>query len=266
MYPELARNSLASGALYFFRGMRLLLHPQLRMFVLIPVVINCLLFAALTTLLVRYFDQLTGWDLPLPEILQFLEKTLKWVAGLLIVVVVMIGYGYSFNIITNVLAAPFYGLLSQRTEELLTGIKCPDEPLLQMTVRTVFRELKKLLYFVTRGIFIFLVMILLGLTLILNFLAPVIGTLWSAWSMSIQYVDYAADNHRTEFATLRKLLRKRRYSCVGFGGTVMGCSMVPILNIITMPAAVIGGTLFWVNEVKGIQVMPAPAVVDRPRS
>lgn len=258
MYPDLARNSLVSGAQYFLHGLRLLLHPQLRWFVLIPLIINCLLFAVLTTLLVQYFDRLTQWDLPLPEILQFLEKTLKWVAWLLIVVVVLIGYGYSFNIITNIFAAPFYGLLSQRTEEMLTGVKCPDEPLLQMIFRTIFRELKKLLYFVTRGIFILLVMILLGLTLVLNFLAPVVGTLWSAWSMSIQYVDYAADNHRTEFATLRKILRKRRYSCLGFGGIVMGCSMVPILNIITMPAAVIGGTLFWVNEVKGLQVMPVP--------
>lgn len=262
MYPDLARNSLVSGAQYFLHGLRLLLHPQLRWFVLIPLIINCLLFAVLTTLLVQYFDQLTQWDLPLPEILQFLEKTLKWVAWLLIVVVVLIGYGYSFNIITNIFAAPFYGLLSQRTEEMLTGVKCPDEPLLQMIFRTLFRELKKLLYFVTRGIFILLVMILLGLTLVLNFLAPVVGTLWSAWSMSIQYVDYAADNHRTEFATLRKLLRKRRYSCLGFGGIVMGCSMIPILNIITMPAAVIGGTLFWVNEVKGLQVMPVP--IEKP--
>lgn len=259
MYPELARNNLASGACYFLRGLRLLLHPRLRLFVLIPLVINCLLFAVLTTLLVRYFDQLTGWDLPLPEILQFLEKTLKWVAWLLIVVVVLIGYGYSFNIITNIVAAPFYGLLSQRTEEMLTGVACPDEPLLQMIPRTIFREVRKLLYFISRGIFILLVMILMGLTFILNFLAPVLGILWSAWSMSIQYVDYAADNHRTDFDAVRKLLRKRRYSCIGFGATVMGCSMIPLLNIIAMPAAVIGGTLLWLNEVKGLQVAAEPS-------
>lgn len=257
--PELARNSLVSGARYFFRGLRLLLHPQLRWFILIPLIINCLLFAVLTTLLVQYFDHLTTWSLPLPEILQFLEKTLKWVAWFLIVVVVLIGYGYSFNIITNIFAAPFYGILSQRTEEMLTGVQCPDEPLLHMIPRTIFREITKLVYFVSRGIFILLVMLFLALTFILNFLSPVVGTLWSAWSMSIQYVDYAADNHRTEFATLRKLLRKRLYSSIGFGGTVMACSMVPVLNIFAMPAAVIGGTLFWVNEVKGLQVATSAA-------
>lgn len=252
MRPELSCNSLNSGARYFFHGLRLVLHPRLRLFVLVPFAINCVLFIALTTLLVQYFDHLTDWQLPLPEILQFLEKTLKWVAWFLIVVVVLIGYGYSFNIITNVLAAPFYGLLSQKTEELITGASPPDEPLWKMGPRTIGREILKLIYFFSRGIFVFLVMLLLGLTFILNFLVPVIGTLWSAWSMAIQYVDYAADNHQTEFVTLRKTLRKRRYSSIGFGGMVMAFSMVPLLNILAAPAAVIGGTLFWLNETKGL--------------
>ncbi|MBC6907277.1 sulfate transporter CysZ [Saccharophagus sp. K07] len=259
MHHELPRNSPISGVHYFLRGLRLVFHPQLRLFVLVPLAINIALFIILTTLLVQYFDELTNWQIPLPEILQFLEKTLKWVAWFLIVVVVLIGYGYSFNIITNILAAPFYGLLAQKTEELVTGQKLPDESLLLMILRTVVREIRKLVYFLTRGLFIFLVMLLLGLTFFLNFLVPIVGTLWSAWSMSIQYVDYAADNHKTDFGLLRRILRKRRYSSVSFGGVVLGCSMIPVLNIIAMPAAVIGGTLFWVNEVKGLQVTRPPA-------
>lgn len=256
MHAPLSRNSLISGARYFARGLRLLLHPQLRWFVLVPIAINCVLFVVLTTVLLQYFSHIGDWHLPLPEILQFLEKTLKWVAWFLVVVVLLIAYGYSFNIITNIFAAPFYGVLSQKVEELVTGQPVADEPLIKMIPRTMLRELQKLLYFITRGIFVFLVMLLLGLTFILNFLVPVVGTLWSAWSMAIQYVDYAADNHQTDFAMLRKMLRKRRYSSIGFGGTVMACSMVPFFNIIAIPAAVIGGTLFWVNEIKGLQVSP----------
>ncbi len=256
MQSELSRNSLVSGARYFVRGLRLLLHPKLRWFVLVPIAINCVLFVALTTVLLQYFSHLADWHLPLPEILQFLEKTLKWVAWFLILVVLLIAYGYSFNIITNIFAAPFYGVLSQKVEELVTGNVVEDEPLMRMIPRTMIRELKKLVYFITRGIFVFLVMLLLGLTFILNVLVPVVGTLWSAWSMAIQYVDYAADNHQTDFVVLRKMLRKRRYSSIGFGGAVMACSMVPVFNIIAMPAAVIGGTLFWVNEIKGLQLLP----------
>lgn len=74
--------------------------------------------------------------------------------------------------------------------------------------------------------------------------------------MTIQYSDYAADNNQIHFRYLRKKLRKRIYSSIGFGGTVMGCSMIPFINIVAMPVAVIGGTLFWINELKDLGQKP----------
>ncbi len=234
----------------------MLLRPELRYYILIPVALNCVLFIALTTIFVHYYDALTNWDdNHLPAWLAwlgFIETALKWIAWFLISSILVIAYGYAFNIITNIIAAPFYGMLAQRTEELLTGKRPPDEPLAKMVVRTIARELQKLIYFVFRGIFILLLIILVGTIPIINILAPAIGLLWSAWSMTLQYSDYAADNNQVDFRRLRKKLRKRIYSSVGFGGTVMGVSMIPVVNIIAMPVAVIGGTMFWVNELKGL--------------
>jgi CysZ protein len=241
-------NNFFIGSQYFWRGLGLLGHPKLRVFVVIPIAINCLLFIALTAVMIRYFDQFAAWELPLPAILQFLEKILKWVAWFLIIVLGLIFYAYAFNIVTNLIAAPFYGLLAQKTAELIADQPGPPEPLTKMILRTLIREAHKLLYFFTRGIFIFLIILLLSLTFILNFLVPILGTLWGAWSMAIQYADYAADCHQTPFLTLRKILRKRKYSSLGFGCTVMGFSMIPLANILATPAAVIGGTLFWLNE------------------
>lgn len=250
MVTDEAQNNLLTGARYFFRGIKLLLHPQLRKYILVPLLVNCVLFISLTYFLIGYFDNLSQWDLNLPAWLELAEKVLKWAAWFLIVVVVLIGYGYLFNIITNILAAPFYGLLAQKTEELLLGVGPPDESLLKMIPRTTIRELQKLLYFLVRGLMVLLLMLVLGTLLVLSFLVPVIGTLWGAWCMAIQYVDYPADNHQTPFRSLRKRLRSRKYSSIGFGTMVMGCSMIPVLNIIAMPAAVTGGTLFWIHELR----------------
>lgn len=245
-------NSISCGAGYFFAGVRMLLRPELRKYILIPLLVNCFIFIALTTILVQQFDSFTSINWHLPEWLDFLEKTLKWVVWFLLVVVLVIAYGYTFNIVTNIIAAPFYGLLAQKTETLITGIAVDDEALLKMIPRTIGREFKKLLYFITRGIFILLIMVLLGTIPLLNFSVPVVGTLWSAWCMAIQYVDYSADNHQTDFRRLRKKLRKQKYSSIGFGGTVMGCSMIPFVNILAMPAAVVGGTLFWTQELRNL--------------
>lgn len=247
MYPRTGKNNIALGASYFLDGIKLLWRKELRPYILVPLVINMLLFVVLTVLAVQYFGELLIWSQGfLPEWLEWLA----WIAWFVLGAVALLIYGYSFNVITNLIAAPFYGLLAEKAEELLCGEALPDESLARMIPRVTWREIIKLTYFVLRGIFIILLIILVSFIPVINVLAPLIGLLWSAWSMSIQYADYAADNHQTGFEDLRFRLRNRIYSTVGFGGMVMGCSIIPVVNVFAMPAAVTGGTLFWLNELK----------------
>jgi CysZ protein len=39
-----ASNSLACGVRYFFDGVRLVLRPELRKYIVIPLIINCIIF------------------------------------------------------------------------------------------------------------------------------------------------------------------------------------------------------------------------------
>lgn len=77
---------------------------------------------------------------------------------------------------------------------------------------------------------------------------PFLAVSWGAWVMTLQYVDYPADNNHISFNELRRQIKNKRYSTLGFGGVILIGSMVPIINIFIMPIAVAGGTLFWVNE------------------
>ena len=43
-------------------------------------------------------------------------------------------------------------------------------------------------------------------------------------------------------------LRDKRWQSLGFGGIVYVALLVPLLNLLIMPAAVAGATLFWVRE------------------
>lgn len=232
------------------------MHKELRLFVLVPIAINVVFFVILTSLLFSYFDKLIQWNMPNEGWWRFLaavQGALEWMLGFIVATVLIITYGYFFNIITGLLAAPFYGLLAERTEVLLTGEEVESESLIAMIPRTFFRELQKLLYLAIRTPIIFLLGIMLGASGILAFCAPLLGAAWGAWSMAIQYADYPADNHRLGFRRLRKRLRRRSYSSLGFGGMVMLGSMIPIINIIIMPAAVTGGTLYWVRELKHLE-------------
>lgn len=70
----------------------------------------------------------------------------------------------------------------------------------------------------------------------------------SGWLLALEYVDYPASNHEVRFKELRLRLRKRRALTLGFGTAVVAATMVPVLNLFVMPAAVAGATALWVSE------------------
>ncbi len=237
----------AKGAGYLVRGLAMLPTPGIRRFVLIPLLVNLLLFTAAIVLLIGRFNgwidyMMSAW-LPDWQWLDFLRYLLWPLFALLILVVVY----YSFSVVANLIAAPFNGLLSERVERQLRGAVVADDSwaeLVRVIPRTLARELAKLAYYLPRV----LLLLVLSFIPLLNVAMPVVWFLFGAWMMSIQYCDYPMDNNRVSFAEMKRLLKARRLSAVGFGGLVQFGLLIPLLNLILMPAAVIGATLFWIEE------------------
>jgi len=253
MIQPLPNNNVMTGANYFFQGVRLLWHPKLRAYILVPLLVNIVLFIVLTSALISYLGMFThGLSFDVADWLKPAVDFFLALLGIVLVVLVLIIYAYSFNIITNIIAAPFYGLLAEKAEELLTGEPLEGEAIGSMVPRVFKREIKKLLYFIMRGLLIMLIMLLISLVIpvVGGLAALAIGLSWNVWCMTIQYADYPADNHRCSFTRTRKKLWNSRYSSFGFGGMITVCSIIPIVNIFAMPAAVTGGTLYWLNELK----------------
>jgi len=235
------------GAGYLVRGLQMLPDPSIRHFVIVPLLVNILLFGGAIWLLVDQFDiwvdYLINKLLPDWEWLEFLRYLLWPLLALLVLVIVY----YSFTIVANFIAAPFNGFLAEKVERQLRGVAVGDEgwgALLAMIPRTLQRELAKLAYYLPR------VLLLLVLTFVpvIGLLSPVLWFLFGAWMMSIQYCDYPMDNNKVSFGQMKQLLKSERLTAVGFGGLVQLGMMVPLLNLVLMPAAVVGATLYWVEE------------------
>jgi len=243
------KKPLKSGPGYLLQGLRLLNHPKIRWFVLGPILINLVLFILLTWIAIEQFAGLLNWLMDkIPSWLDFIAW-LFWVlfGGFLLLV-----YGYSFAIIGNILASPFYGPLAERTEQVITEKKISNpmtkKEILALAGRSVTRELIKLGYFLPRIIGILVLTLILSFIPVINLLAPAIAFLWGAWSLALQYIDYPADNNQTGFSELRKQLREHRLISISFGGSVLIATTIPVLNLFTMPASVIGATAFWIER------------------
>lgn len=230
-----------SGAGYFLKGFDLINTKGVRRFVLIPLLVNISMFGfafyhAFLQLDI-YMTELESW---LPEMFSWLTYLL-WPLSLMLILVI---YSFVFSSISNWLAAPFNGLLSEKVEARLTGESLGSGGLLDVVKdvpRTLSREWTKFIYYLPRALGFLL------LTLI-----PVIGQiLWFfflSWMMAVQYKDYPFDNHKVPFHTMKDTLKQNQGLSYSFGMTTAIFSMIPIVNMIVMPVAICGATALWVDR------------------
>ncbi len=237
-----------SGAHYLLEGLRLIRQPGLRRYVAIPLLISTLVFAGAIFGLGYWLDSLINALLGyLPSWLDWL-RYLLWplftIAGVLIIF-------YSFSILTNLIAAPFNGMLAEAVEQHLTGQTIDTggwKALMKDLLPSFASELRKLVYFIVRAVPLGLLFLVPGI----NLAAPFIWALFSAWMLAIEYVDYPMANHLLHFSDQKRLLRQRRLLSYGFGGSSLLMTMIPVVNFLAMPVSVAGATAMWVGELKAM--------------
>ncbi len=239
------KGNIVEGIGYLVDGAKMLGHPALRLFVVVPLIINIVIFGTLIgyglSFITEFMDR---WLTALPEWLRFIQ----WILWPLIWLTFSLISGYLFTAVALIIASPFNGLLAEKAEELVTGkpVNGPEglAAALMLVPRGIVRELAKLIYYVPMAIFVLIVTFIP----VLNAVAPFLWFLLGAWMMSIQFVDYPMDNHQLSFADVKEAVRSRRLSSMGFGGAVALCTGIPIVNFFVVPAAVVGATLLWCRE------------------
>ncbi len=238
-------KDLVKGVHYIRQGLQLIRQPGLRRYVVVPLLISTVLFSAGIVVGIQLLGILLGWMLGwLPGWLDWM-RYLLWPIFVLTAVLLVF---YSFALLTNLIAAPFNGLLAEAVERHLSGSPPEDsggwQALLGDIVPSLLSELRKLLYFLLRA----LPLGLLFLIPTINLAAPFLWVLFSAWMLAIEYADYPMANHLLHFAEQRKRLRSRRLLAYGFGGSSLLMTMIPVVNFLAMPASVAGATAMWVGE------------------
>ncbi len=227
-------------------GFRLISKPGLRRFVCIPLLINTILFALLFLVMQHYMGAFNHWfEHYLPAWLHWLSVIL-WIVFFVSFFLILT---YTFVTIANIICAPFNSFLAEKVELYLTGQVKESRSLYENfkdIPRIVGRQLKILGYYLPRAL---LILILLFLPVV-QAAAAIVWFLFNAWFMALTYIDYPTDNNRVSISSVRVWLNERRWVALGFGGSVLVASMIPIVNFFTIPAAVAAATKWWVEEQK----------------
>ena len=241
------RNNPLSGAIYFLRGIPLALRPGVRRYILLPLLINIGVFAAVVYFGADWLDRTVDQALPEWEWLEFV----RWFLIPVFVAGVLVAGFFVFNLVANLIAAPFNGLLAHAIEERILERRDESEAAMASTRgvftgigATITSELRKFSYLALRCIPLLLLFLIPGL----NLLAPLLWLLLGAWMMAIAYMDYPMANHDLEFLEQRRLLKGKWLLSMGFGWAVMFALAVPLVNFLVIPCAVAGATLMWVEQ------------------
>lgn len=239
-----------TGAYYFLRGWQLITQPGLRTFVILPLLVNFILFGGA---FIWLFSHLGDWlDMALGALPNWLHW-LQWLLWPIAVMAILLTFSFTFAMVGNLIAAPFNGFLSEKVELHLTGQPLDDASLADLIKdipRVLVREWSKLLYWLPKAIGLLLLFIIpaIGQTI-----APLLWFLFTAWMLAIQYIDYPFDNHKISFAQMRDELKQQRGLNLTFGALVSFATTLPIINLIIMPVAVCGATAIWVDHYRDKQ-------------
>ena len=242
-------NNFGNGASYLLQGFRLLKQPRILPFVIIPLLLNIVLFYFSVSYLYASFELwLNEFLNQIPEWLSFIQ----WLLWPLFAGMILLFIAYGFTFFATLIGSPFYGLLAEQTEKVMTGESSDSTMgvfgILALIPSALMREIQKILHY---ALWLIPLLILSLVSLFVLPLAPLMPFLWfifGAWMLAIQYTDYNYDNHQIGFKVLKKDLKSDRATALGFGAATTLSAMVPLLNIIAIPAAVCGGTAFYVDR------------------
>ncbi|WP_131781920.1 sulfate transporter CysZ [Legionella gresilensis] len=231
----------STGMSYLLLGMVNLPTKGLRRFVILPIFFNLLVFIGLFYLLYHYLFPLSNYYVnQLPSWLSFLSTIFM----IFFILSCFLFFLATFTIVFNLIAAPFNGILAERAQYLLRNQMIPELTYSEITVRTVKRQMQFISYFFPR----FIGMCFLFFIPFIHPFFPFIWFAFNSWILSMQYQDYAMDNNLVDFKTMRQLMRQNKEESFGFGFLINCISFIPILNIVSMPAGVIGGVLMFCDR------------------
>lgn len=214
------------------QGIKLLTHPELRKYLLIPLFINIVLYTGAFVL---------GYHSVSALLHQFIPAWLDWLSWILwplfFISFLIIGF-FTFTLLANLIAAPYYSQLSAKTLQIITG---QDAAIIEQAWDKVFvGELKRVGYLLLR----ILPLLVLFLIPVVNLIAPLLWAVFASWGIAMEFLAYPLESRGLPFPEQKQFMQQARWGVLSFGGvTGLGLTL-PVINLLMGQAAVIGATIY----------------------
>jgi CysZ protein len=244
MNPSLKNNPISNfskGFLYPFRAGKFIKgHPVLFKYIIVPFLINVVVLSIAVYWGLTFFNSIVVHYIPQGDAWYWaILSYFLWIVAILMTLVLVF---FGFTVTGAIISSPFNDLLSEKTEELLTGIH-NEEPFvfsifLKDAMHTVMDESKKII------IFVVLMACLLPLNLFPGGTLPysILSVLLTIFFLVVEYTGYIFYRKHLTFKDQRHFINSEKFMMLGFGAGIMGLLAVPFLQFFCIPLGVVGAT------------------------
>jgi CysZ protein len=232
-----------AGANDVLRGIGLFVRtPGVRLLGILPVLLAALLVLVLLGLLVVYLDELADAVTPFADRWDESSRTLVRVgAGLALLLGSTAVLVVSFTVIAQIIGQPFYERISDRVEHQLgappAGV---DAPWWRTFPRASLESalLLALTLACTAPLFVLGLFPVVGQSVV-----PVLQALVAGFFLAVELLAIPLQRRGLHLAGRLRFVWRHRAQTLGFGVTAFLLFLVPLMNVLAMPGAVVGATL-----------------------
>jgi CysZ protein len=241
--PGRPRGGPVAGGADVLRGIGLFLGtPGVRLLGIVPVLLAGLLVLAVLGVLVVYLDELTNTLTPFADRWDESSRTLIRVGtGLALLLGSTAVMVVSFTVIAQIIGQPFYERISDRIEHQL-GVPPAgaDAPWWRTFPRASLESalLLAMTLACTAPLFVLGLFPVLGQTVV-----PVLQALVAGFFLAVELLAIPLERRGLHLAGRLRFVWRHRAQTLGFGITAFLLFLVPLMNVLALPGAVVGATL-----------------------
>lgn len=237
-------SGFARGVGALIKGFELMWRPGIKRYAAIPFAVNAIVFVAVIYFGAHAFSGVVAWAVgQLPDWLAWLNWLL-WLAFSTLALLVVF---YCFTFVIYLIGFPFNYFLAVRLDRDLNG-----KPTTQLDegfwygLREDFKSVWKMLCYQAVWSFGATVICLILLFIpVVNLAVPFVWFVFSAWMLALIYSDLMLNQRGHRFSDQRRVYSGHRGRVLGFGCATAFVTMIPIVNLLVLPAATSGAVWLW---------------------
>lgn len=258
-------NDFLLGIRSYFDAHKLIRKNNLWGYVLLPGLINLVLFGITIWIGWEYSKKLTNWLMGVIGIeavaiagMGFIKTVVHYLFLILFRLMSLLFYLFIYKYVVLIIMAPVLAILSEKTDEIISGERYPFKlvQFLKDVMRGITIALRNL------GIELFLIIILLFVSFIpvIGFLSPVLIFIVECYFYGFSMIDYSNERQKLTVRQSTAFIGRHKGLAIANGAMFYLLWLVPLFGLMVAPSYGVVAAAIAADKIRNRQKELKPAV------